>query len=354
MVVIGGSETTTEGDRQAKVGDTTSWIMNGPEGNAITGTQWIGADGSTSTTWQTSKDGLGYQGSSGFDASTGTFSQSIVETAQTPDGQTQVNSKYAEIGPGGSATADSTAGTTADGGFFTVSNSSSSDGSSQSSSFVADGQGNTSETTVTRNADGSFTITTTSTDSQGNTTTDSQAYDQGGKAVGDPTRKIDETDPYSDDNDDTSGDEDDTSGGDGDTGDDGDTGESDTSGGGGSGGEMPSDDGTDETPNPRHQGSGDASFAAIAAASHGPGLAVRDPSVDTGDPAASVAADVDNDAGGAESSVGIGDWRESPIAITATIDVPEGEDPNLNPRALVAVAAAAFGRGATKALERLL
>jgi hypothetical protein len=180
--------------------------------------------------------------------------------------------------------------------------------------------------------------------SEGNTTTNSQDYDQGGNEVGEPTRQIDEEDPYKSDDDKDDDNRDDNT-----------TDESGSSGGsGGAGGEMPADDGTDETPRRRLQSPGDLSFSAIAIASQGPGLAAHHPSVDTGDPAASVAADVDDDAGGGESSVGMGDWRESPVDVAAFVDAPQDDDPNLNPRALVAVAAATFGPEATKTLERLL
>ena len=118
-------------------------------------------------------------------------------TTTTEGGVTTSEGTHIETdGTGNGSYSESQAGTTPSGGFWV--NSSTTDttnGTSQSSSYVNDGQGNGLQVTTTTNSDGSYNTTTTTTDANGNTNTTSQDFNKDGTPKGPPTTSDNEQDP---------------------------------------------------------------------------------------------------------------------------------------------------------------
>jgi hypothetical protein len=122
----------------------------------------VGKDGSTAATQvMPLADGTVTALGVVIDVTNGTAAANSVVVSPNADGTTTVLSKYSESNPDGSSISGiGVAGTTGDGGFYSVTELVTDGNVSQQSSYANDGKGDESETTVTYNADGSYTIST--------------------------------------------------------------------------------------------------------------------------------------------------------------------------------------------------
>jgi hypothetical protein len=318
------------GSNEVKPGTSSTIIQAGPWGNTLVSTVTKGQDGTITVTTATSLEpGLSGGGSRVY-GSDGSLTSNSSFTVTGADGQTKVHSESGSVEGGVVTDAKSDAGTTADGGFYSVSSVSENGQTTERSSFSADGQGNSSETTVDYDASGGYSITTSSTDSAGNTSTDTTTYDKDGNETGHEQTE--------------------SGGSGGDNGSGGEPGGGDGGGGDSGGGEMPSDDGTDESPQLRHSGVSNVRFGEMLDDALG-----NFPKPDGGDPAATLGSMLDEDFGSSMPSAGDeGSGSEAPPSIDVRRFVPPAEpDPELNPRALIAAGAAVLGAKALVGLNRL-